>query len=207
MAVRGVFFFFLAVFLITVARAGGESRTILVFGDSLSAAYGFDVEKSWVSLLGKRLQGHNPPYPVINASISGETTRGGAARIESVIADHHPEIVLLELGGNDGLRGIDLETTGKNLEKIVDACLAVGAEVLLLAMELPPNYGQSYTAEFRQIYQRLGERDKVTLVPFFLTGVAGNAMLMQDDGIHPKAEAQPRLLENVWPYLAAKLEG
>lgn len=192
--------------MVLAALAGGESRAILVFGDSLSAAYGFDVEKSWVSLLGKRLEGHNPPYQVVNSSISGETTRGGAARIESVMADHRPEIVLVELGGNDGLRGIDLETTRKNLETIVEECLSAGAKVLLLAMELPPNYGQSYTAEFRQIYQRLGERDGVTMVPFFLEGVAGNAMLMQADGIHPEAEAQPELLENIWPYLEPVLE-
>lgn len=197
----------LAVCLFPAALAGGENRAVLVFGDSLSAAYGIEVEKSWVSLLGERLKGRELPYQVVNASISGETTRGGAARIDSVLADYHPEIVLVELGGNDGLRGIDLETTRKNLEKIVDASLSAGARVLLLAMELPPNYGQSYISQFRQIYQYLGERDGVTLVPFFLQGVAGNETLMQDDGIHPEAEAQPRLLENVWPYLAAMLQG
>ncbi|HSS63675.1 MAG TPA: arylesterase [Gammaproteobacteria bacterium] len=193
--------------LIAVARADGESRTILVFGDSLSAAYGFDLEKSWVSLLQNRLQDHNPPYRVVNASISGETTRGGSARIDSLIAEHAPEIVLVELGGNDGLRGIDLEATRRNLEDIIQTCRNAGARVLLLAMELPPNYGQSYTAEFREIYRSLGAREDVTLVPFFLDGVAGNATLMQADGIHPEAEAQPKLMQNIWPYLEPLLEG
>lgn len=142
-----------------------------------------------------------------NASISGETTRGGAARIESVIARHEPRIVLVELGGNDGLRGIDLETTRKNLEVIVEACLNAGARVLLLAMELPPNYGQSYVTQFREIYKQIGAREDVTLVPFFLDGVAGDSKLMQADGIHPEADAQPKLLENVWPYLEPVLEG
>lgn len=196
-----------AVSLFSAAVAGGESRAILVYGDSLSAAYGFNLEKSWVSLLETRLQAREPPYQVVNASISGETTRGGAARIESVLAMHRPEIVLVELGGNDGLRGIDLSTTRKNLETIVQACLNAGAKVLLLAMELPPNYGQSYTAEFREIYKSMGKRQDVTLVPFFLDGVADNTTLMQADGIHPEAEAQPTLLENIWPYLEPMLEG
>ncbi len=153
----------------------------------------------------QRLRSHAPSYRVVNVSISGETTGGGAARIESVIAEHAPEIVLVELGGNDGLRGISLETTGRNLETIIDASLGAGARVLLLAMELPPNYGRSYVDGFRRIYQRLGQREGVTLVPFFLNGVAGDASLMQPDGIHPRAEAQPKLLDNVWPYLEPML--
>ena len=206
-AACGLLLLVFALSLIADARAKGESRTILVFGDSLSAAYGFDLEKSWVRLLEKRLQDHNPSYRVVNASISGETTRGGVARIESVVAEHQPRIVLVELGGNDGLRGINIETTRQNLKRIVETAVDSGARVLLLAMELPPNYGQSYTEEFRKIYQSLGAREDVTLVPFFLDGVAGNAMLMQTDGIHPKAEAQPKLLENIWPYLEPMLEG
>lgn len=173
----------------------------------MSTAYGFDVEKSWVSLLQTRLQRHNPSYRVVNASISGETTRGGAGRIGSAIAATGPRIVIVELGGNDGLRGISIETTRENLKNIIQACVKTGAKVLLLAMDLPPNYGQSYTAEFRKIFQTLGQRENVTLVPFFLDGVAGDAKLMQADGIHPQAEAQPELLENIWPHLEPLLDG
>ena len=189
------------------AQAGNGSRAILVFGDSLSTAYGFDSDQSWVSLLSKRLEELSPGYRVVNASISGETTRGGATRIDSVIAAHEPEIVLVELGGNDGLRGIDLEATRRNLERIIDASLNAGAHVLLFAMELPPNYGPGYIQEFRDIYQILGKREGVILVPFFLEGVAENPTLMQSDGIHPEAEAQPILLENVWPYLRPLVKG
>ena len=205
-ALRALLVCFLGLGLLNYAQAGGESRTILVFGDSLSTGYGFDIEKSWVSLLQMRLQDHNPPYSVVNASISGETTRGGAARIESAVAAHGPRIALVELGGNDGLRGIGIETTRRNLKKIIETCLSAGASVLLLAIELPPNYGQSYTAEFRKIYQSLGALEDVTLVPFFLDGVAGDATLMQSDGIHPEAEAQPKLLQNIWPYLEPLLD-
>jgi acyl-CoA thioesterase-1 len=205
-ALRALLACFLGLCLLNWAQAGVESRTILVFGDSLSTGYGFDVEKSWVSLLKRRLDDHNPPYSVANASISGETTRGGAARIESALAEHRPRIVLVELGGNDGLRGIGIETTRSNLKTIIEACKREGAKVLLLAMELPPNYGQSYTSGFRGIYQSLGTREEVTMVPFFLDGVAGDASLMQSDGIHPKAGAQPKLLENIWPYLEPMLD-
>ncbi len=201
-----VILFFLSL-AAAAARADGEDRTILIVGDSLSTAFGFDLDKSWVSLLKKRLENHNPAYRVVNASISGETTRGGAERIEALIAEHAPRIVLLELGGNDGLRGIGIDTTRRNLERIIDASVDAGAVVLLFAMELPPNYGQSYTAEFRNVYQTLGARDNVVLVPFFLDGVAGDATLMQDDGIHPRVEAQPRLMRNVWRYLEPELEG
>ncbi len=206
-AARALLFLSCFLFLAAAAaRADGENRTILVVGDSLSTAFGFDLDKSWVSLLKDRLKDHNPAYRVVNASISGETTRGGAERIEALIAEHAPQIVLLELGGNDGLRGIGIDTTRRNLERIIDASVEAGAVVLLFAMELPPNYGQSYIAEFRKIYQTQGNRDNVVLVPFFLDGVAGDETLMQEDGIHPRAEAQPRLMQNVWPYLEPELE-
>lgn len=203
---RGLWICFFGLCLLNSAQAGDQNRTILVFGDSLSAAYGFDVEKSWVSLLQQRLEEHNPRYSVVNASISGETTRGGASRIEPTLAAHRPRVVLVELGGNDGLRGIGIETTRSNLNKIIEACISAGANVLLLAMELPPNYGQAYISAFRGIYQSLGVREDVTLVPFFLDGVAGDATLMQSDGIHPQAEAQPKLLDNIWPYLEPLLD-
>ena len=183
-----------------IALAASD-RVILVFGDSLSTAYGFDVEKGWVSLLKERLVREKFDYRVVNASISGETTRGGRARINDVLEAAGPGIVIVELGGNDGLRGINLQSTEKNLEAIVKSALEAGAEVLLLAMELPPNYGPSYIERFRQIYMNIAEANEVYLVPFFLEGVADNSNLMQADGIHPKAEAQPQLLENIWPYL------
>lgn len=179
----------------------GSDRVILVFGDSLSTAYGFDIEKGWVSLLEDRLDREKLDYQVVNASISGETTRGGRARINDVLEAAGPGIVIVELGGNDGLRGINLESTEKNLDAIVRSVLEAGAEVLLLAMELPPNYGPSYIQRFRQIYTNIAEANDIHLVPFFLEGMAGDSALMQSDGIHPKAEAQPQLLENVWPYL------
>ena len=183
-----------------IALAASD-RVILVFGDSLSTAYGFDVEKGWVSLLKERLVREKFDYRVVNASISGETTRGGRARINDVLEAAGPGIVIVELGGNDGLRGINLDATAENLEAIVKSALEAGAEVLLLAMELPPNYGPSYIERFRQIYMNIAEANEVYLVPFFLEGVADNSNLMQPDGIHPKAEAQPQLLENIWPYL------
>ncbi|MDX1514472.1 MAG: arylesterase [Gammaproteobacteria bacterium] len=184
-----------------LAAPGDGGRAILVFGDSLSTAYGFEIEKSWVSLLEKRLEERGFGYRVVNASISGETTRGGRARIEDAVAATDPRIVIVELGGNDGLRGIDLNSTRENLKAIVDAALNSGAEVLLLAMKLPPNYGPAYTERFQQIYTEIAELSDVRLVPFFLEGVAGNSTLMQADDIHPEAEAQPILLDNIWPYL------
>jgi acyl-CoA thioesterase-1 len=190
-----------------LATSAESQRVILVLGDSLSAAYGIDLEKSWVSLLQRRLRQSKPDYRVVNASISGETTRGGLARVAETLAAHAPEIVIVELGGNDGLRGIDLETTRHNLETIVGDCLQAGAEVLLLAMELPPNYGPSFINGFRGIYTSIAEQERVKLVPFFLQGVAGDPALMQADGIHPQAEAQPKLLDNVWPYLEPLLAG
>ncbi len=200
-------FFALALLPGASATSAESQRVILVLGDSLSTAYGIDVEKSWVSLLEKRLRQRKPDYRVINASISGETTRGGVARVAGALAADAPEIVIVELGGNDGLRGIDLETTRRNLETIVGNCLEAGAEVLLLAMDLPPNYGPSFINGFRSIYTRIAEQDRVKLVPFFLQGVAGDPTLMQADGIHPQAEAQPKLLDNVWPHLEPLLAG
>lgn len=176
-------------------------RVILVFGDSLSTAYGFDIEKGWVSLLEDRLEREKFEYRVVNASISGETTRGGRARIDDVLDAARPGIVIVELGGNDGLRGINLDSTRENLHAIVNAAVKTGAEVLLLAMELPPNYGPSYIERFREMFTYVASTNDVQLVPFFLEGVAGDSNLMQADGIHPVAEAQPKLLENVWPHL------
>jgi len=200
-------FLVLALLPVASVTSAESQRVILVLGDSLSTAYGIDMEKSWVSLLEKRLRRRKPDYRVVNTSISGETTRGGVARVAGALAAHAPQIVIVELGGNDGLRGIDLETTRRNLETIVGNCLEAGAEVLLLAMDLPPNYGPSFINGFRSIYTRIAEQDRVKLVPFFLQGVAGDPVLMQADGIHPQAEAQPKLLDNVWPHLEPLLAG
>lgn len=188
-------------FLAPAAAPAANDRVILVFGDSLSTGYGFDIERSWVRLLKDRIAREGLGFRVVNASISGETTRGGRARIDDVLETVRPAIVIVELGGNDGLRGINLDSTEANLEAVVRSAREAGAEVLLLAMELPPNYGPGYIERFRRIYSGVAVADKVHLVPFFLEGVAGDASLMQRDGIHPKAEAQPMLLENIWPHL------
>ena len=179
---------------------------MLVLGDSLSAAYGIDPSEGWVALLEQRLGSQASDWRVVNASISGDTTRGGAARIARALTDHQPQILILELGGNDGLRGLAPTATERNLAQIIDASVAAEAKVLLLGMQMPPNYGPVFTKQFAEVYKRLGERPEVSLVPFFLEGVGDQPDLIQADGIHPTAEAQPRLLDNVWPYLEPLLD-
>lgn len=180
------------------AKPGG---VIVVLGDSLSSAYGLNVESGWVQLLQDRLDEDGTGYRVVNASISGDTSNGGAARLPAELGKHSPDIVIVELGGNDGLRGLPLEVTRQNLERIIVESRAAGARVLLVGMRLPPNYGPAYTAAFHGIYEALGEKHDVARVPFLLDGVGGVDELMQPDGIHPRVEAQPRMLENVWPHL------
>lgn len=182
----------------TTAKSGG---VIVVLGDSLSSAYGLDMQSGWVQLLQDRLDDDGTGYRVVNASISGDTSNGGAARLSAEIDKHSPDIVIVELGGNDGLRGLPLDVTRENLERIIVESQAAGARVLLLGMRLPPNYGPAYTAAFHAIYQELGEKYDVARVPFLLDGIGGVDELMQPDGLHPRAEAQPRMLENVWPHL------
>jgi len=172
--------------------------TLLVMGDSLSAAYGIERESGWVQLLDERLADE---VKVINASISGETTSGGATRLPELLRQHQPDIVLLELGGNDGLRGLPPQQMRANLAQMIEASQQAGAQVLLLGIRIPPNYGQAYADAFSQVYRTLAERYDVPLVPFVLEGIALDDSLMQDDGIHPTAEAQPRVLDNVWPAL------
>lgn len=181
-----------------VHAAGG---VIVVLGDSLSSAYGFDVASGWVQLLQERLDDDRSGYRVVNASISGDTTNGGVARLPAELRKHTPGIVVVELGGNDGLRGLPLEVTRENLERIVVESQKAGARVLLVGMRLPPNYGPAYTKAFHRIYQDLGDKYNVARVPFLLDGVGGVDEMMQSDGIHPRAEAQPRMLDNVWPHL------
>lgn len=194
---------FQILFLVIVQTGPAHARdgVILVLGDSLSSAYGLDVQAGWVQLLQNRLDEHDAAYRVVNASISGDTTSGGAARIRPVLEKHSPDVVVVELGGNDGLRGLPLSATRANLERIVVAAQTAGARVLLLGMRLPPNYGPAYNDAFHGIYEQLASQYQVGRVPFLLEGVGGVDGMMQTDGIHPRAEAQATMLENVWPHL------
>jgi acyl-CoA thioesterase I len=175
---------------------------ILVFGDSISAGYGLArVEQGWVELLKTRLSTQGYGYQVINASVSGETTAGGLARLPRALALHHPNIVILELGGNDGLRALPTSQMQANLKQMIELATAAGAKVLLLGMRMPPNYGQQYTDQFAMVFSDLARENKLPLVPFLLTDIALSPSLLQGDDIHPNAAGQPVLLENVWPLL------
>jgi acyl-CoA thioesterase-1 len=188
--------------LVNNSYAANKPTTILVMGDSLSAGYGIKLEQGWVNLLQQQLAKINPDTKIINASVSGETSSGGLARLPALLIKHHPNIVILELGGNDGLRGQPLKLLQQNLQSMIDSSIREGADVLLIGMQIPPNYGSRYTKEFKETYPVLAEKNKLLLVPFLLEGVAGNPELIQNDGIHPKAEAQPQLAKNVAPILA-----
>ncbi|MFC3284861.1 arylesterase [Litchfieldella rifensis] len=189
---------------LAIAPAHADSRpTLLVMGDSLSAAYGIEQDQGWVDLLAERL---GDEVRVVNASISGETTSGGVSRLPDLLRQHEPELVLLELGGNDGLRGLPPRQMRSNLAEMIEASQDAGAEVLLLGIDIPPNYGQAYREAFRAVYTGLAETYEVPLVPFILEDIALDETLMQGDGIHPTAAAQPRILDNVWPALEALLE-
>jgi acyl-CoA thioesterase I len=181
-------------------------NTILVFGDSLSAGYGIDVNKGWVKLLHQKLQLEQYDYQVVNASISGETTSGGLARIAQQLNSTKPSIVIIELGANDGLRGLSIKEMQENLSAIILQSQNNHAKVLLLGMKIPPNYGMFYTKRFEQTYEKLANEHNVGLVPFFLEGVAGDATLNQPDGIHPTAAAQPQILNTIWPILTPILK-
>ncbi len=187
--------------------AGAAPGTVLVLGDSLSAGFGISPEQGWVRLLAERIEARGLPWRVVNASISGDTTRGGLARLPELLAREKPALVILELGGNDGLRGLPLAELQGNLSRMIDAAKGTGARVLLLGMRIPPNYGPRYTERFHATYAELAERHGIPCVEFFLDGVAGEPALMQGDGIHPNAAAQQRLLENVWPTLVPMLRG
>ena len=187
------------------AAPPGRTPVILVFGDSLSAEYGLPRGAGWATLLEQRLQEKRFNYSVVNASISGETSSGGAVRIDAAIGQHRPAIVIVELGGNDGLRGLALDATRANLTRIIEASSKAGAKVVLAGMQLPPNYGRTYTEGFRTLYGELAKRHKTTLLPFFLEGIADNRELFQSDGIHPTQRAQPLLLDNTWKVLVPLL--
>ena len=173
---------------------------ILVMGDSLSAGYGIDIEQGWVNLLEKELTKKHA-IQIINASVSGETSSGGNTRLPALLAEHKPDIVILELGGNDGLRGQPLKLLQKNLQSMIDASKKIEAKVLLAGMQIPPNYGARYSNQFKDLYPKLAEQNQLGLIPFLLEGIGGNETLMQRDGIHPTADAQPIIVKNVLPEL------
>ena len=191
-------------FFILLASSGagfGAEKSILVFGDSLSAAYGIAQTRGWVALLAERLKRERPDYSVVNASISGETTAGGAARMPKALTQHKPAIVILELGANDGLRGLQLQEMRQNLGAMVEQAQKAGARVVLVGMKLPPNYGPHYTQEFESAYPAVAKRYRTALVPFLLQDFADNEELFQPDRIHPTEAAQPLMLEQVWKAL------
>jgi acyl-CoA thioesterase-1 len=195
---------FLALLLLMGTAASAAPRTILVVGDSLSAAHNIDTRAGWVSLLDQRLARERLDYRVVNASVSGDTTAGGLARLPSLLQQHRPAIVIVELGGNDGLRGLLPAQMKSNLLAMIAKSKSQGAAVLLLGVRLPPNYGARYTELFRQVYREAAAEQRVPLVPLLLDGI-DESKLMQADRIHPTAEAQPKILENVWPVLRRML--
>lgn len=186
--------------------ASSEKPVILVLGDSLSAGYGIEQKAGWVNLLQERLIKQSYSYQVINASISGDTTSGALSRTKRALNTHQPGIVIIELGGNDGLRGLSLDQTKNNLAAIIEECLHHEVRVLLTGIRLPPNYGPSYTKNFHDIYVSLADNYDLPLLSFILEGVAEKPELMQVDGIHPRAQAQAMILDNIWPLLRPMLD-
>jgi acyl-CoA thioesterase I len=192
------------------AQGGGEPASgqpvILVVGDSLSAGYGVGVKETWVALLQQRLTKQGYGYRVVNASVSGETTGGARGRLPRALQVHQPAVVILELGGNDGLRGLPIKQVRENFEVMIGQARVAGADVVLVGMRMPPNYGEEYAEQFHALYGELARKHRMPVVDFFLEGVALDDTLMQSDGIHPNAAAQPRLLENLWPALRGVLD-
>ena len=195
-----VWFVSAALALMCMAQ-NAAAGTILIVGDSISAGFGLDTRLGWVSLLEQRLEREGHDDRVINASISGDTSAGGQARLPALLTEHKPDVVIVELGGNDGLRGQPPAQLQQNLAAMIDTAKTAGAKVLLLGMQLPPNYGVRYTEAFARVYTQLADEKQIALVPFFLEGVGGHPELMQADGLHPAAAGQKRLLDNVWPAL------
>ena len=191
--------------VLNVPTFGTEAPTVLVFGDSLSAGYGIEVDQSWATLLQDRLKEQGYEHRVVNASISGDTTEGGAARIAQAIESFSPALIILELGGNDGLRGIPPSRMRDNLRTIIETSTKSGAAVVLLGIRIPPNYGQRYIEEFDDVFRQLATELEVPWIEFFMEGIALNEELMQSDGIHPNAIAQPLLLDNAWPSIHTAL--
>jgi acyl-CoA thioesterase-1 len=198
--------FTLVVLLLTAGAQAEGPPTVLIFGDSLSAGFGIDVDQSWATLLQERLAEQGYEHRVVNASISGETTEGGATRIKSAVGTFQPDLIILELGGNDGLRGFPPARIKENLEKIVAEAKASGADVVLLGIRIPTNYGTRYTKAFEAVYAEVAENLSVKWIEFFMQGVALNDELLLEDRIHPNAAAQPILLDNAWPIIRATLD-
>ncbi len=182
------------------------ARTILIMGDSLSAGHGLNQADAWVTLLGERLRAEGYGYAVVNASITGDTTTGGAKRLPRALALHRPAIVIIELGGNDGLRGTPVEVIRRNLATMIEACQRAGAQVILAGMQIPTNYGGAYTQAFAAVYPALASEYRVGLIKFLLNGIALKPELFQADGIHPGTAAQPLIVDNVWPVLRPLLK-
>lgn len=191
--------------MITLSSAWANSSTLVVLGDSISAGYGLEADQGWVALFEEKLAREQVPVEVVNESISGEVTAGGLARLPSVLKRHQPEWLVIELGGNDGLRGLSPKVMEKNLQKMVALAKENNTRVLLFGMKLPPNYGKAFNRLFEKAYLNVAQAEQVPLLPFFLDGVGGLNELMQDDRIHPNAQAQQQLMENAWEFLAPHL--
>lgn len=195
-----------ALILLCLLAMPASARNILLVGDSISAAFGLEIDQGWVRLLEQRLAEEDLPYAVVNASVSGDTTAGGLARLPALLAEVEPELVVIELGGNDGLRALPVTNMQQNLSAMVALSREAGAEVILLGMRIPPNYGPRYSKAFEQAFVAVAEEHGVPLVPFLLEGVGGVKGMMQSDGVHPTAAAQPLLLDNAWPAIKQALE-
>ncbi len=193
-------------FVACANEAFAENPRILVYGDSLSASYGVAKQQGWVSFLQKKLINHQYKYDVINASISGETTSGGLTRLASTLARTKPSIIILELGANDGLRGLPVKDMTNNLSNMIAQSKKANVKVILVGMKIPPNYGPKYTESFSKAYPQLSQQHKVSLVPFMLENIAAKPNLIQDDGLHPNALGQPMMLDNIWPKLQLMLK-
>ena len=182
-------------------QAWAQNKTILVIGDSISSAYGMELEQGWVSLLQDKLTEQGYDYEVVNASITGDVSASGSGRIGKHLFEHLPKIVIIELGGNDGLRGLSITELRQNLQSMIDQSIAKGARVVLAGMKILPNYGPRYTNDFAKVYVDLAKKNNISFVPFILEGIGGIPAMMQADGIHPNEQAQPVIVNNVWPYL------
>lgn len=191
----------------TPLTQAAENATILIWGDSLAAAHGIERNKSWPALLEQRLEERGLPYHLVNASRSGETTSGGLRRLPTALNEHDPAVTLLQLGGNDGLRGQPPQLIRSNLAQMIELTKESGSRVILIGIRIPPNYGQTYSERFAQVYPQLAEEYAISLVPFLLEGIWNQKGMMQDDGIHPTAEAQPQILELVWEELEELISG
>ena len=183
-----------------------KADTVLVLGDSISAAYGMSLEEGWVALLARKIAKTHPEHQVINASISGETTDGALSRLDKLLREHQPSVVVIELGGNDGLRGFPVKKLRQNLDQLAQRSSEAGAKVVMVSIQIPPNYGSRYTTSFHESYALAAKNTDSILTPFILDGIATNPALMQADGIHPKAEAQADMLENMLPYIEKALQ-